>query len=128
MVVYGMQERYPVAHCQGHDSWVSRVRFDASMQLGSGTTTGSAAGTSGGGAVGSAGGAPLGSPEKVYRLVSVAQDAQMCMWDVQVLPMDADWGALALAGAPLAQAGTMRWVQACFGWCTGQERSQDGSG
>jgi hypothetical protein len=28
-----MAERVPVAHCQGHQSWVSRVRFDPWLKV-----------------------------------------------------------------------------------------------
>ncbi|GAX85219.1 hypothetical protein CEUSTIGMA_g12639.t1 [Chlamydomonas eustigma] len=57
VVVYGLKEKCPIAHCEGHRSWVSSVSFDPWAH----------------------GGAAAG----LYRIASVGQDAQMCLWDVQ---------------------------------------------
>mmetsp|Transcript_15945 Transcript_15945/g.34445 ORF Transcript_15945/g.34445 Transcript_15945/m.34445 type:complete len:454 (-) Transcript_15945:734-2095(-) len=84
--VYGVQERFPVAHCEGHKSWISRVAFDPSAQLVYG-----APGVSG-----------------VYRLGSVGQDAQLCLWDVQA-PGEGDLpGAVAI---PMRKSGSQASLQ-----------------
>ena len=67
VVVYGIAEKFPIAHCEGHRSWVSCVRFDPWPQVG-------AAGTS------------SATLPGLYRIISGGQDAQMCLWDVQTVP------------------------------------------
>jgi hypothetical protein len=114
VAVYGVQERYPVAHCLGHTSWVSRVQWDPWMQLEGGAAASSTEGSSsqpapvsgspsaaaalaaassmspaasGGGLPGpgaQGNGLPLGDGTRVYRIASVGQDTAMCLWDVQV--------------------------------------------
>ena len=66
VVVYGVVERCPIAHCEGHRSWVSCVRFDPWAQVGSASGAASIPG--------------------LYRIVSGGQDTQMCLWDVQSVP------------------------------------------
>ena len=93
VVVYGVSERCPVAHCEGHRSWVSCVRFDPwALQQPLGRERG--------------GPAAAAAIPGLYRVVSGGQDAQLCLWDVQC-------AALALAGAEGdAQIGSpkaMRW-------------------
>ncbi|KAG1671978.1 hypothetical protein FOA52_013350 [Chlamydomonas sp. UWO 241] len=63
--VYGVAERGPVAHCEGHRSWVSAVRFDPWVPSDV---------------------APAGAPPDaagIYRLVSVGQDASLFLWEIQ---------------------------------------------
>ena len=55
VTVFGITERYPIAHCEGHQSWVSSIAFDN------------------------------GSKSKgLCRLISVGQDAHICFWDIEV--------------------------------------------
>lgn len=52
-----LQEKCAVAHCEGHRSWVSSLAFDPYS--------------------------PGGGLPGLYRLASVGQDAQMCLYDIQ---------------------------------------------
>lgn len=62
VAMYGLQERCVIAWGEGHSSYVSRVAFDPWM-----TST--------------EGGSDDGL-ERVYRLGSVGQDLQLCLWDI----------------------------------------------
>ena len=94
VVVYGVSERCPVAHCEGHRSWVSCVRFDPwALQQPLGRERG--------------GPAAAAAIPGLYRVVSGGQDAQLCLWDVQCAALAAATGAEgdAQIGSPKA----MRW-------------------
>lgn len=114
VTVYSVAERYLVAHCQGHDSWVSRVAFDAWMEPNSTLVGGTGAHTSGMGANSASGGAG-GDGTVIYRLASVGQDAQLCLWDVQILPPEGDLFATPVYGV----ASAMRCVSSCMWPCHG---------
>lgn len=101
VVVYSVHDRYPVAHCEGHGSWVSRVSFDRWMECGQG----------GGGASG-LGGASGGA---IYRLASVGQDAQMCFWDVQIQPLEGDLFAMPVVANAMRCCGRVHTSCACWG-------------
>jgi hypothetical protein len=101
VTVYSVADRFPVVHCQGHDSWVSRVHWDPWQQLGgngNGNGVGGVGGGSGwalgggGGGDGDGNGQPGagGDAPRLYRLASVGQDSQMCLWDVQMMPPEGD--------------------------------------
>lgn len=121
VAVYSVADRCLVAHCEGHNSWVSRVVFDpwldptcctsahtsfsgaappaaaaAAAAGGSGTPTGGS-----GSALGSAGGiaktsygSSLPGAGTIYRLASVGQDATLCLWDVQIQLVEGDMFAM----------------------------------
>ena len=55
VTVFGIIERCPVAHCEGHQSWVSSVLFDNTSKS-----------------------------NGLCRLISVGQDAHVCFWDIEV--------------------------------------------
>ncbi|GFR41197.1 hypothetical protein Agub_g1867 [Astrephomene gubernaculifera] len=71
VAVYGLQERYPVVHGQGHRSWVSRVAWDpwAGSEPGDRSRTALSE--------------QLAPSLHIYRLGSAGQDCQLCLWDVQ---------------------------------------------
>ncbi len=109
--VYGLSERWPIVHCQGHDSWVTRLAWDPWMQL---------QGAGGSGSVG-AGGSSSSQQQpsqqqpdtgKVYRLASVGQDTCLCLWDIQITPGEGDLYAL-----PVGNALTMRCGDGRTGCC-----------
>ncbi|EFJ52199.1 hypothetical protein VOLCADRAFT_87114 [Volvox carteri f. nagariensis] len=87
VAVYGIQERYPVVHGEGHRSWVSRVAWDP--WAGSEPGTGSRAGLS----------EQLAPSTRIYRLGSAGQDCQLCLWDMQA-PSEGD---ISSSAAMLAQ-------------------------
>lgn len=70
-----------MAHGEAHNSWISRAAFDPYTQLSglSGPHNPSGSGT----------GAALADVPRMYRLGSVAQDAQLCLWDVPI-PLDGE--------------------------------------
>ncbi len=77
VAVYSIAERFPILHLEGHNSWVSRVQWDPWLQYGSTQTQ---PGANNGASNGVGAGADMSG---VYRLASVGQDAQLCLWDVQ---------------------------------------------
>jgi hypothetical protein len=64
-----LQERCPIAHLEGHRSWVDCVRFDSY-------------------AVGASSSSEEEGEPSIYRLVSVGQDARMCLWEVEASTSD----------------------------------------
>mmetsp|Transcript_71270 Transcript_71270/g.190277 ORF Transcript_71270/g.190277 Transcript_71270/m.190277 type:complete len:495 (-) Transcript_71270:90-1574(-) len=64
VMVWNVRDRCAVAKCQGHNSWVSAVAFDASM------------------CVLDADPVPGVASICSYRIVSVGQDGRLCIWDL----------------------------------------------
>ncbi|KAG2442792.1 hypothetical protein HXX76_002871 [Chlamydomonas incerta] len=89
--VYGLAERYPVLHGEGHRSWVSRVAWDpwAGSEPGSGSRRGLSE--------------QLLPATRIYRLGSAGQDCQLCLWDVQA-PGEGDINSTAAMLAQLSMA------------------------
>lgn len=129
IAVYSVADRYLVAHCEGHNSWVSRVVFDpwldstccasghtsfsgaappaAAAAAGTGTSTGGSGSTLGslGGIAKTSYGSSLVGAGTIYRLASVGQDATLCLWDVQIQLVEGDLFAMPVV------ANTMRCVR-----------------
>ncbi|GIL43152.1 hypothetical protein Vafri_973 [Volvox africanus] len=95
VAIYGIQERYPVVHGEGHRSWVSRVVWDP--------WTGSEPG-SGSRAVLSE---QLAPATRIYRLGSAGQDCQLCLWDVQA-PGEGDLNSSAAMLAQMSMLGGIK--------------------
>lgn len=85
IAVYSIAERFPALHLEGHKSWVSRAQWDPWLQYGAAPAQPGAGGDRGAGVVG-----PSTDLTSVYRLASVGQDAQLCLWDVQTGLNDGD--------------------------------------
>mmetsp|Transcript_19632 Transcript_19632/g.54741 ORF Transcript_19632/g.54741 Transcript_19632/m.54741 type:complete len:493 (+) Transcript_19632:188-1666(+) len=98
--VYSMAERAPVAHCQGHQSWVSRVRFDPWLEVAPPSVTGLA---------GSHAGQNTASEDaQIYRVASVGQDARLCIWDVQMVPTEGEVMATPVAGTGMRKSASVQ--------------------
>lgn len=91
VTVWSFHERRIVARGQGHHSWVSVVAFDSYTSTfgnissgGTNTNNSTEWNSDNGGGSGNSGGDGNG-PDKVdtcYRLGSVGQDTQLCLWDI----------------------------------------------
>lgn len=101
VTVYGLSEKCPVAHCEGHQSWISSIAFDS-----------------------------LSSVKGLCRLVSVGQDAQVCFWDVEVGEAAGVDSASALPsplGATMRKVGSQMSLQQ-LGWQGQQESTESPKG